>query len=71
MLKVIQRFSKHCSCHFQGEYVGKFWKPYIGQAVDGKWDMTGLTRRAGCYLIGHEHMVEEKRGNEKFLKGTW
>jgi hypothetical protein len=22
MLKVIQRFGKHCSCHLQGEYVG-------------------------------------------------
>jgi hypothetical protein len=30
MLKIIQRFGKHCSCHHQGEYVvdGRFWKPY-------------------------------------------
>jgi hypothetical protein len=21
MLKIIQRFDKHCSCHLQGEYV--------------------------------------------------
>jgi hypothetical protein len=35
MLKVIQRFAKHCSCHLQVQYVlvGHFWKPYIGQAA--------------------------------------
>jgi hypothetical protein len=35
MLTIIQRFDKHCSCHFQGEngIVRRFWKPYIGQAV--------------------------------------
>jgi hypothetical protein len=38
MLKIIQRFGKHCSCYLQGEYVivGRFWKPYIGQAVGGE-----------------------------------
>jgi hypothetical protein len=38
MLKIIQRFDKHCSCHLQREYVivGHFWKPYIRQAVGGK-----------------------------------
>jgi hypothetical protein len=37
MLRIIQRFGKHCNCHLQGEYimVGRFWKPYIGQAVGG------------------------------------
>jgi hypothetical protein len=35
MLKIIQRFGKHSSCHLQGKYVmvGRFWQPYIGQAV--------------------------------------
>jgi hypothetical protein len=44
MLKVIQRFAKHCSYHLQGKYVlvGQFWKTYIGQAVGGEWDMTDL-----------------------------
>jgi hypothetical protein len=44
MLIVIQRFGKHCSCHLQGEYVeaGRFWKPYIGQALGGEWDLMVL-----------------------------
>jgi hypothetical protein len=35
MLKIIQCFSKCCSCCLQGEYVmtRRFWQPYIGQAV--------------------------------------
>jgi hypothetical protein len=35
MLKIIQRFSKHCSCHLQGESVmaGRFRQSYIGKAV--------------------------------------
>jgi hypothetical protein len=38
MLTVIQRFDKHYSCHLQDECVevGRFWKPYIGQAVGGE-----------------------------------
>jgi hypothetical protein len=33
ILRIIQRFDKHFSCHLQGEYVvvGRFCKPYIGQ----------------------------------------
>jgi hypothetical protein len=33
-------FSKHCSCHLQGEYVlaGHVWKSYIGQAIGSEWD---------------------------------
>jgi hypothetical protein len=33
LLKFVQRFGKHCSCHLKGEYVGwaVFWKPYIGK----------------------------------------
>jgi hypothetical protein len=44
MLNIIQCFSKHCSCHLQGEYVmfGHFWKPYIGQAVGGELDLMVL-----------------------------
>jgi hypothetical protein len=40
MLRIIQRFGKHCSCHFQGDCVEvrRFWKRYIGQAVDGDLD---------------------------------
>jgi hypothetical protein len=35
MLRIVQRFSKHCSCHLQGEcvVVGHVWKPYTGQAA--------------------------------------
>jgi hypothetical protein len=48
MLRIIQCFGKHHSCHLQGEYVkvGCFWKPYIGQAVGGKLDMMVLIGRA-------------------------
>jgi hypothetical protein len=37
MLKII-RFGKHFICHLEGEYVmiGRFWKPYIEQAVGGE-----------------------------------
>jgi hypothetical protein len=42
MLKVIQRFDKHFSCHLQGGsvLVGCFWEPYIEQVVGGEWDVT-------------------------------
>jgi hypothetical protein len=35
ILRIIQRFGKHCSCHLQGEYVmvGCFWKPYTDLAL--------------------------------------
>jgi hypothetical protein len=48
MLKISHHFSKHCSCHLQGEYVmvGHFWKPYIGQAVGGKLDLMVLIGEA-------------------------
>jgi hypothetical protein len=57
MLQVIQRFGKHRSCHLQGEYilVGRFWRPYIGQAVGGQWDVTnmivGAEERAAIQLV--------------------
>jgi hypothetical protein len=49
MLKVIQHFGKHCTCHLQGKcvLVRCSWKSYIQQAVCGKWDMTDLIDRAG------------------------
>jgi hypothetical protein len=64
MLKVIQHFGKHCICSLQGEYllVGCFfWKLYIEQAVGGELVVMVLIGGAGCYPIGDEHMVEEKR----------
>jgi hypothetical protein len=44
MLRVIQRFGKHCTCHLQGEYIvaGRFWKSYIEQAVGGGLDLMML-----------------------------
>jgi hypothetical protein len=44
MLRIVQRFGKHCNCHLQSEYVvaGCFWKPYIGQAVCGELDLMVL-----------------------------
>jgi hypothetical protein len=50
MLRIIQRFGKHCSCYLQGEYVmiGRFLKPYMGQAVG---DELGL-----MVLIGGAHL---------------
>jgi hypothetical protein len=38
MLKIIQRFGKHYSCHLLGKYVivGCFWRPYIRKAVGGE-----------------------------------
>jgi hypothetical protein len=36
----MQRFGKHYSYHLQDEYavVWRFWKPYTGQTVGGKFD---------------------------------
>jgi hypothetical protein len=63
MLRAVRRFGKHCSCHLQGECVeaGQFWKPYIGQATSGELDLMVVIGGAGCYLMGEENMVEEKR----------
>jgi hypothetical protein len=34
MLKVIQRFGKHCSCHLQGEYIYIYWLGIFGNVRD-------------------------------------
>jgi hypothetical protein len=41
MVKIIQRFGEHCICHLQEKcvMVGRFWKPYIRQAVGGELDL--------------------------------
>jgi hypothetical protein len=46
MMKIIQRFGKHCICHLPGEYVmvERFWQPYMGQAVFGELDLMVLIR---------------------------
>jgi hypothetical protein len=48
MFKIIKHFDKHYSCHLQGEYVmvGRFWMPFIGQAVGGELDLMVLTGEA-------------------------
>jgi hypothetical protein len=53
ILKIIQRFGKHCICHLQGEYVmvGRFWQPYIGQAVGGELDSMVLIGRAEAEVV--------------------
>jgi hypothetical protein len=44
MSRIIKHFSKHCSCHLQGEcvVVGHFWKPHTGQVVGGELDLMVL-----------------------------
>jgi hypothetical protein len=44
MLKIIQHFGKHCSCHLQGKYVmvGCFWIPCIGQTIGEEMDLKVL-----------------------------
>jgi hypothetical protein len=65
MLSIIKSFGKYCSCHLQGVCVvvgrilaalyktGSRWR--VG--FDGADWWSG---RAGCYLMGEEHVVEEK-----------
>jgi hypothetical protein len=43
---------------------GRFWQPYIRQAVGKQLDFAGadwLYRTGGCFPIGDEPMAEEKR----------
>jgi hypothetical protein len=48
MLRIIQHFGKHCSCHLQSEYVvaGYFWNLYIGQTEREELELMVLTREA-------------------------
>jgi hypothetical protein len=61
MLRIIQRFGKHYSCHLQGDCVevGRIWKPYIGQAVGGELDL--------MVLIGGA----EERADIQWEKSMW
>jgi hypothetical protein len=45
MLKIVQHFGKHCSCHLQGEYimVGHFWQPDIERGSRQRLGFDGLT----------------------------
>lgn len=65
MLGIVQRFGIHCICHLKGEFlmVGRFRKPYMAGSrwrvgLDGADWWSG---RAGCYPMGEEHAVKEKR----------
>jgi hypothetical protein len=40
---------------------GEFWRPYIGQAVSGEINLMVLIDGAGCYPMGVEHVIEERR----------
>jgi hypothetical protein len=71
MLKIIQHFGKHCSCHIWGEYVivEHFWKTYIGRAVGAKLDLMvligGVEERAAIQLEMSTWL--RKIGDEKLL----
>jgi hypothetical protein len=75
MLKIIQRFGRHCSCHLQGEYVmvGRFLKPYIAQTVGGELDLMvligGAEKRTAIQLEMSTWL--RKRGDEKILTDKW
>jgi hypothetical protein len=62
MLRIIERFGKHCSCYLQGECVELlvFWKPYIETAVVGDLDF--------MVLIGG---VEERRAAPQIQLTTY
>jgi hypothetical protein len=72
MLKIINRFGKHCSCYLQGEYVmvGRFWKPHIGQEVGRELNLIvligGSEERAAVHL--EMCMCLKKRGNDILLR---
>jgi hypothetical protein len=61
ILKIIWRFDKHCSYHLQVEYlmVGRFWKPYAGQAVGGVfiWWRRFLSPALRCTCQHQSHPV--------------
>jgi hypothetical protein len=63
MLSIIQRFGKHCSFHFQGEYVvaGRIWQPYIGQAVGDEFDLMVLIGGAEEFFLPASIKLRTKR----------
>jgi hypothetical protein len=76
MLKIIQHFGKHCSCHLQHEYVMvvHFWKLYTGQAVGGKLHMMMLNGGAKEWAAIQQmelSMWLRKEDNQNFLRDMW
>jgi hypothetical protein len=54
VLKIIQRFGTHCSCHLQGEYV--LAEQFLGalyREVDGELDLISLIGGAEEQAINH------------------
>lgn len=69
MLKAFQCFGKDCSYHLQG---GCLWGDLEGQcAVSGRWRHEMIKRGVGCYPIGTNHVVEDKRQLKEFLGTRW
>jgi hypothetical protein len=74
MLSINQHFSKHCSCHLQGQGVlervleasyraGSKWRVRFEGA---DW----LSSGTGCYPMGEGHAVEEKKLRKNFIINT-
>jgi hypothetical protein len=65
MFEVIKLFGKQFSCHLQGEcvMVGRFLEALYRDGIrwrvgfDGAYWWSG---RAGCYLIGDEHVLRTR-----------
>jgi hypothetical protein len=70
MLKIIQHFSKHCSCHLQGVMVGRFWQPYIGQAVGGDLDLMVLIGGAEGRAAIQQNINNIQRGSSVKARGV-
>jgi hypothetical protein len=66
MLKVIQCFDKHCSCHLESEcvlfrhFLEALKRACRGWQV-GHYELDWWSGRAGCCPIGDEYVVEKKR----------
>jgi hypothetical protein len=71
MLRVIQHFGKHCSCHLQGvcllaEYCGRGL--YIGQAVGGECDVKNLIGVEGLAAVQMVMSSISSTKGSKFLR---